>query len=32
MVGGGSVNGAVCKSVGFDDWGADAQAAAPLAK
>ena len=32
MVGGGPVNGAVCESVGADDWGADAQASVTLAK
>jgi methanogenic corrinoid protein MtbC1 len=32
MVGGGPVDGNVCRSVGADDWGADAQAAVNLAK
>jgi len=32
MIGGGPVNGGVCKVVGADNWGADAQAAVRLAK
>ena len=32
MVGGGPVDANVCKSVGADDWGADAQSAVRLAK
>jgi len=32
MVGGGPVDASVCKSVGADDWGADAQQAVRLAK
>ncbi len=32
MVGGGPVDGNVCKSVGADDWGADAQSAVRLSK
>jgi len=32
MIGGGPVDGGVCKVVGADDWGADAQAAVRLAK
>jgi methanogenic corrinoid protein MtbC1 len=32
MIGGGPVDGSVCKVVGADDWGADAQAAVRLAK
>jgi methanogenic corrinoid protein MtbC1 len=31
-VGGGPVDGNVCKSVGDDDWGANAQQAVKLAK
>lgn len=32
MIGGGPVDGGVCRVVGADDWGADAQAAVRLAK
>lgn len=32
MIGGGPVDGGVCKIVGADDWGADAQAAVRLAR
>jgi 5-methyltetrahydrofolate--homocysteine methyltransferase len=32
MVGGGPVDANVCKSVGADDWGADAQSAVRLSK
>jgi methanogenic corrinoid protein MtbC1 len=32
MIGGGPVNASVCKFVGADDWGADAQKAVRLAK
>ena len=32
MIGGGPVNGTVCKVVGADDWGSDAQQAVKLAK
>jgi methanogenic corrinoid protein MtbC1 len=32
MVGGGPVDGNVCKAVGADDWGANAQQAVRLAK
>jgi 5-methyltetrahydrofolate--homocysteine methyltransferase len=32
MVGGGPVDANVCKSVGADDWGADAQKAVTLSK
>ncbi len=32
MVGGGPVDGNVCKAVGADDWGANAQHAVRLAK
>ena len=32
MIGGGPVDGTVCKVVGADDWGSDAQQAVKLAK